>query len=186
MADKELWTKGMTDLLSARENGTIKDVIEVLKKTNRPRLPDNVSEQEVKYELLKTKTEEDLEDSEKKTITDIEALHSVTFKELTNVGHYINDKTLFSTKHGVKGAQFENVLVVFGRGWNHYNWTQMLEWFKNGVPKGKEETYERNRNLFYVACSRPKKRLALLFTQKLSVEAKDALQLIFHVPINEL
>jgi hypothetical protein len=26
----------------------------------------------------------------------------------------------------------------------------------------------RNRNLFYIACSRPKNRLALLFTQKLS------------------
>lgn len=32
------------------------------------------------------------------------------------------------------------------------------------------ETYERNRKLFYVACSRPK-RLALLFTQELSTVA---------------
>ena len=29
------------------------------------------------------------------------------------------------------------------------------------IPVGKEASYERNRNLFYVCCSRPKKRLFL-------------------------
>ncbi|MFH0784307.1 MAG: hypothetical protein V2B20_20450, partial [Pseudomonadota bacterium] len=36
------------------------------------------------------------------------------------------------------------------------------------IPSKRQSAFERNRNLFYVACSRPKKRLALLFTQKLS------------------
>lgn len=30
-------------------------------------------------------------------------------------------------KHGVKDAEFENVLVVVGRGWNKYNFGKMLE-----------------------------------------------------------
>lgn len=68
----------------------------------------------------------------------------------------------------MKGAEFENVLVVCGRGWNQYNWNQMLEWSNTAVPDEKIDTFERNRNLFYVACSRPKKRLAILFTQQLS------------------
>ena len=84
---------------------------------------------------------------------------------------FIDDKTPFSTKHGVKGAEFENVLVVCGRGWNNYNWSQFLEWANNGVPKGKEDSFERNRNLFYVACSRSKTRLAVLFTQFLTKNA---------------
>lgn len=32
------------------------------------------------------------------------------------------------------------------------------------IPKGKEASYERNRNLFYVCCSRPKKRLFIFVT----------------------
>ena len=35
----------------------------------------------------------------------------------------------------------------------------------------RREKFESNRNLFYVACSRPKVRLALLFTQLLSPAA---------------
>ena len=44
------------------------------------------------------------------------------------------------------------------------------------VPVAKETAYERNRNLFYVACSRPKSRLALLFTQQLSSQALATLE----------
>ena len=32
------------------------------------------------------------------------------------------------------------------------------------IPKGKQASYERNRNLFYVCCSRPKKRLIFFVT----------------------
>jgi DNA helicase-2/ATP-dependent DNA helicase PcrA len=76
----------------------------------------------------------------------------------------------FETNHGVKGAEFENVLVVIGRGWSDYNFSEMLEWSAQParVPANKQNKYEQNRNLFYVACSRPKKRLAILFTQLLS------------------
>ena len=44
------------------------------------------------------------------------------------------------------------------------------------IPAVKEEAYERNRNLFYVVCSRPKKRLAILFTQSLSPDAMATLE----------
>ena len=52
----------------------------------------------------------------------------------------------------------------------------MLAWTQTGVPTGKDEAYERNRNLFYVACSRPKTRLALLFTQEISREAFQTIE----------
>jgi DNA helicase-2/ATP-dependent DNA helicase PcrA len=44
------------------------------------------------------------------------------------------------------------------------------------IPAAKQATFERNRNLFYVACSRPKRRLTLLFTQELSNAALAKLQ----------
>lgn len=54
----------------------------------------------------------------------------------------------------------------------------MLEWFGE-VPRGKAETFERNRNLFYVACSRPKKQLAILFTQLLTDKALRKVKSLF-------
>jgi DNA helicase-2/ATP-dependent DNA helicase PcrA len=82
-----------------------------------------------------------------------------------------------ATKHSVKGDEFENVVVVLGRGWNLYNFNQYLEWAAapNTVSATDRETYERNRNLFYVCCSRPTTRLALLFTQLLSNDALTTL-----------
>lgn len=44
------------------------------------------------------------------------------------------------------------------------------------LPARKEGSFERNRNLFYVACSRHQKRLAILFTQALLTEALTTLE----------
>src|SRR3546814_19335627 len=74
------------------------------------------------------------------------------------VDAFIDGHTPFATKHGVKGAEFENVLVIVGRGWNKYNFAQMLERLDPGPPADKVESFESNRNLFYVACSRPTRR----------------------------
>lgn len=94
-------------------------------------------------------------------------------RDVVAVTNYLEGHSPFETKHGVKGAQFENVLVVVGRGWNRYNFGKMLE---NAMSQDKltvkeRGSFEDNRNLFYVACSRPEKRLALLFTQELSDKA---------------
>ena len=72
------------------------------------------------------------------------------------------------------------MIIVLGRGWNQYNWNQFLEWMHSGnVPADKQDSFERNRNLFYVACSRPRKRLCLLFTQQLSDNALASLNNLF-------
>src|SRR3546814_17199284 len=47
----------------------------------------------------------------------------------------------------------------------------MLEWMDPGPPEDRVAFFESNRNLFYVACSRPKWRPALMFTQLLSAAA---------------
>ena len=69
------------------------------------------------------------------------------------------------------------MVVVVGRGWNLYNFNDMLELAKGApdIPSNKQPAFERNRNLFYVTCSRPKRRLAVLFTQHLSAAAMQTL-----------
>jgi len=175
-ADKEAWHSDMTRLIEARNNGTIGNVVDLLKETKRPRISKKIEEKEKRLLEINQKTIEQQKEEEIAFAEKIKNIRSIPYSELINVVQYIDDKTLFSTKHGVKGAEFENVLVVFGRGWNNYNWNQMLEWATNGIPNGKQDSFERNRNLFYVACSRPKKRLTLLFTQELSATAITTLQ----------
>ncbi len=168
--DKRDWTRNMQRLVELRTTGTIGDVINLLKETRKPMLPDTVFKTEKK--LAEAKREE-IDGS--RTLRQIELLRTIPYSELIALADFINDHTPFSTKHGVKGAEFENVLVVLGRGWNQYNWSQFLEWFPNRYPASKEESYVRNRNLFYVASSRAKRNLALLFTQELSQVALNTL-----------
>ena len=171
MADKRAWARNMQRLVELREAGTIGEVIDLLKETRRPRLPDAVMRTERR---LAEAGREEIDES--RTLRQIEKLRPLPYTELISLAEFINDHTPFSTKHGVKGAEFENVLVVFGRGWNQYNWNQFLEWFPDRYPANKEDSYVRNRNLFYVACSRPRKNLSLLFTQELSADALNTLE----------
>lgn len=114
-------------------------------------------------------------EGESHRVTQLRKLRKVPYKELIALDLFIDGFTPFATKHGVKGAEFENVLVIVGRGWNQYNFAQMLEWIDAGPPVEKQKFFENNRNLFYVACSRPKTRLALLFTQILTDSALNKL-----------
>ena len=95
---------------------------------------------------------------------------------------FINGFTPFATQHSVKGAQFENVLVILSGGWNHYNWPRLLEQMATGKIAAKERAgHLRARNLLYVALSRPKKRLAVLATQALSQDALTAAGNLFGI-----
>jgi DNA helicase-2/ATP-dependent DNA helicase PcrA len=165
--DKKVWNESLEKLINNRNSGSIGDVIDCLVETQKPRLSAKIEDSEEKYLQLKDLTEFE-DEADKKLVSKIRKLKSVKYSEVIELAKYIDDKTPFSTNHGVKGAEFENVLVVCGRGWNKYNWSQFLGWVNDGIPVDKKEAFERNRNLFYVSCSRPQKRLAVLFTQELS------------------
>lgn len=166
-SDKVAWNEALTGLLAKRDSGTIGDVLDYLIEKSKPNLPETIAELEKKFKDFVT--EEGV--AEPSFISRIRNLRQVAYKEVIALTAYINNHTPFATKHSIKGEEFENVLVVVGRGWNIYNFDQMLGWFKDGVPTDKQDTFERSRNLFYVVCSRPKKNLAVLFTQKVSDSA---------------
>ncbi|PMN12899.1 DNA helicase II [Vibrio lentus] len=177
--DKKEWSESYQGLLAIRNEGTVADILDYIMESTVFKLPDKVNSSEWKFHQLTAKPKEELTKDEASFVNKLKKFRSIKYSEVVNLGLYIDDKTPFSTKHGVKGAQFDNVLVVCGRGWNHYNWNQMLEWFTNKVPSDKQDTYERNRNLFYVSCSRAKHSLTLLFTQELSAESLQVLEETF-------
>jgi DNA helicase-2/ATP-dependent DNA helicase PcrA len=175
-ADKAEWAKDMSALVGLRANGTIGEVIDHIKNTKRPRLPDAIERNE--RELAQWSAANEGEPSS--SVRRLAELRKIRYSEVVALAKFVDDHTPFSTKHGVKGAQFENVVVVAGRGWNQYDFNKLLEWLNDpGSVPADRTAFERNRNLFYVACSRPKRRLAVLFTQKLSDVALARLGTLF-------
>ena len=173
--DKVAWTQSLEQLIQLRATGTIGAVIDLIKGQAHMHLPEAVLDRE---QRLADAGPEPVE-GESRRIAQLRRLRDVAYTELMAVNAFIDGHTPFATKHGVKGAEFENVLVIVGRGWNKYNFAQMLERLDPGPPADKVESFESNRNLFYVACSRPKRRLALLFTQILSELAMAKVTALF-------
>jgi DNA helicase-2/ATP-dependent DNA helicase PcrA len=176
--DKVAWAEAMQALTALRLSGSIGEVIDFIAAQPHMRLPEALEDRE---RWLAATGPEPVE-GESRRISQLRKLRAVPYTELIALDRFIDGHTPFATKHGVKGEEFENVLVIVGRGWNKYNFVQMLEWIDAGPPADKLDFFESNRNLFYVACSRPKIRLALLFTQLLSAQAMTKLTIWFGAP----
>lgn len=167
--DKRKWSEAMDRLIELRDSGTVSDVLEHLLAVRRPRVPDAVERRESELKEFVPEADEDMP----RPLKELDDLHAVPYQEIIALCQYLSGHSPFETKHGVKGAEFDNVLVVVGRGWNRYNFCQMLELAADpaAIPANRRDAFDRNRNLFYVTCSRPKRRLAVLFTQELSAPA---------------
>lgn len=82
----------------------------------------------------------------------------VAYQEFRNVYDYLEGHSPFSTKHKTKGAEFSNVLVILDSGrWNHYNFKNLFE--ENGT----DSVLRRSQKIFYVCCTRAKRKLAVFF-----------------------
>lgn len=176
-ADKKRWSESMQRLIEIRETGSVADVVAHLREAHIPRLSDAAEKLELRLEAFDPAAGEEMP----RSLGELQKLHNVPYQEIISVTSYLEGHSPFETKHGVKGAQFENVLIVVGRGWNKYNFGKMLENVPNQDTLNEKEraAFEDNRNLFYVACSRPKRRLALLFTQELSPGAIETVEVWF-------
>lgn len=172
-SDKASWHDAMSQLLAIQSTGSVGEVIDHLHKVRKPRLPDVIEKSERELREFNEAAGVELP----RRLEELKKFRNIAYSEVKALRNYLVGYSPFETQHGVKGAEFENVLIVVGRGWNQYNFGEMLELASaKVVPPAKEEAFERNRNLFYVACSRPQKRLSILFTQFLSPEALNTLE----------
>ncbi|MFJ6432143.1 AAA family ATPase [Streptomyces sp. NBC_00341] len=177
-SDKTAWTGLFGTINSARSTGTVGDVMDILLEQNCFALPQAVTNRHRKWELAC----KDLEDGEgivePRSLANYEKFRSVSYREVLALREYVEENTPFSTQHGVKGAEYPHVLAVFGGGWTQYNFPEMLANFtqRDSLSLGSRKRFEKSRNLFYVACSRAKEDLVLLFTTELSNDALETLK----------
>lgn len=93
------------------------------------------------------------------------------YSEFENLFNYIEGYTPFSTQHKVKGAEFDNVLVILDNGrWNQYNFENLF------TLAGNENVLKRTQKIFYVCCTRAKEKLYVYYCQpsrKVIIKAID-------------
>lgn len=88
---------------------------------------------------------------------------------------YVLDESPFATQHGVKGAQFDRVLVVLDEEESNYSLYNYEKFFgitpltdeeKGKLATGEDTGWTRTLRLLYVTCTRAKRALALVFFVK--------------------
>lgn len=90
----------------------------------------------------------------------LNALTLIPFKELLNFYDYLNDTSPFCTEHSTKGAEFDNVILII----DNSTWKQQ---YKVSTLFGSsdhiDERIERTLKLFYVAISRARNNLIVVY-----------------------
>lgn len=103
---------------------------------------------------------EDADSTEARFLAFLAKLVDIPYPEVTNYRAVFEENLPYSTKHGVKGDEFDNVIVILddpGANWNQYSFGKLLA----GVDTS-ESRLKRTRNLFYVCCSRARVNLAVV------------------------
>jgi len=104
--------------------------------------------------------------------------------ELWGYRKYIEKLSPFATQQGIKGAEFEKVIVVvddqegrtntFSYG-KYFGVTEPSDTDRANTATGKDSVIDRTRRLFYVCCSRALSDLAVVIFTEDTVRMRDAL-----------
>lgn len=156
-SEKTLW-KELKQILAQVRGLKAIDVIKAIDESNLIPIPPKVDG----YYRLYYNAPETLYASD----TTIQEFLNLDYGQFLAAIDFLYPESEFSTEHGVKGEEYDNVIFVIGKGWNQYQFETYAPMINNTIPipTGKEASFIRNRNLFYVCCSRPKKRLFMFVT----------------------
>lgn len=156
-SDKLKWKNLKKDLEEARRRRAI-DVLNVIYESKLIPVPPKV---EVNLKFYKDKTEIQYGSN-----TSLKEFLELEYSQFLSAINFLYPDSDFSTEHGVKGEEYDNVIFVISKGWNQYQFEKYIPMITGDerIQKGKDAAFERNRNLFYVCCSRPKKRLIFFIT----------------------
>jgi len=150
--DKRSVRAEVNALASARANGTVRDVVEAVAASELMPLPRPTASL-----LARIADPDDDDESFTKRRPHYQAVLEVPWSEVVAFVDYADQHTPFSTKHGVKGAEYENVLVIVDDTlWRNYSFA--------GVFSGNdtEARINRSRKLLYVCFSRARSGLAVV------------------------
>jgi len=174
--DKLLETaeKAVEELLLLWKEGVTPTCIEVLRTIRKTKLfPLNDRVDDIVSDPV---------DEEDDKITVLRKAFSVPFDELERYAAYVTDNTQFATHQGVKGLEFPRVMVIMDDSGSKgflFSYEKLFgaksktETDMKNEREGKDTGITRTARLFYVACTRAEKSLAVVAY----TENKDAVKL---------
>jgi DNA helicase-2/ATP-dependent DNA helicase PcrA len=164
----------LANLSGLWQQATIKDVLSFCRDNQLISMSDRLAEQLSKPQ--RTEQYDDELHSEEKGDWLADCFFAMTTNELFAYRDFIEDNTPYSTQHGVKGEEYQNVLVVFDdveANWNQYSFSKLLTPRTAGAPTEGQE--ERGRKLAYVCFSRAEQHLKILFFTPAPEATRDEL-----------
>jgi DNA helicase-2/ATP-dependent DNA helicase PcrA len=175
-SDKKVINEKIEGLITIRKTKSIKEVLEYALENKLITLTKGMIRLQEKIQ----KNTEGLPDDE---ITKIEkeknfydAVMVLPYKEVVALFGYTQNQNVFSTKHGTKGEEYRNVLVVI----DDTSWKSQYKfegYFDDS--DSSEDRKERTKNLFYVSCSRAKENLVVLALSKMEKMAMNNITIWF-------
>ncbi len=169
-----LWNEG--------NNPTLNDILKKIQETNLFKIPPllKVVLQRGGIDTENSVDNDEIDEEDEVFIAWEEALKA-NFTEIVKYNEYINEESKFGTHQGVKGLEFERVMVIIddeeSKGFMFsydklFGLKSLTPTDKKNIDEGKETGIDRTMRLFYVACSRAKESLAIVAYTDLPEELK--------------
>lgn len=160
----------VVQLISNSQPPTFLDVLQCVSENRLFDIPDSLKPFSTKQEAEEDSENSDEEDVNSTLFAWREFLES-PYSQIISYSSYVSNKGEFGTHQGVKGLEFNRVLVVIddksARGFL-FNYNKLFGaeklsgWDLKSKSEGKETGVDRAKRLLYVTCTRAEKSLALV------------------------
>jgi DNA helicase-2/ATP-dependent DNA helicase PcrA len=161
------------DLVALWDNAepTCGAILENIAKSGLFSIPESMKSHLIQNRVPDAKLEAEQADPIPETTAAIEKFLQSSFAEIEPYARYISDRAEFGTHQGVKGLEFERVMVLMddgeARGFmfgydKFFGAKELTSTDIKNEAEGRDSAVSRTRRLFYVTCSRAKKSLALI------------------------
>lgn len=146
------------------ENKTIREIVKAVSDAQLLRVPDVI----YRASNLISDDVNETDDDELAAWVNVMDLPIEMVKKYDN---YVNQRTRFDTHQGVKGLEFDRVMVIIddseSKGFMFsydklFGVKDLSDTDKRNLSEGKETSIERTQRLFYVTCTRAKNSLAVV------------------------
>lgn len=168
--------KKITDIVNG--NGSIRTVVDEIIKSQLLIVPEVVRQ----AHLLKPSDIEDTIEDELRAWVEVMDL---PIEMIRKYDDYVNHRSRFDTHQGVKGLEFDRVMVIIddseSKGFlfsydKLFGVKDLSDRDKQNLSEGKETSIERTKRLFYVTCTRAKNSLAVvMYTSNLEKVKANAI-----------
>lgn len=170
-SDKQQIESKLKELITLRTTGTVQDVFDFCQENQLSSPSRNLQKflEKIKIDAESiTKVDEKKRAVKNKTFYD--SLMQTNYNEIICAFKHIQEQTSYSTKHGTKGEEYRNVLVVI----DDTSWVAKYN-FQNFFDASETNTDRelRTKNLFYVSCSRAKENLVVLALSQMGGSAMN-------------